>query len=198
VGKGRLEAFTDGVIAIVITIMVLELKVPESGTIAGLLAVVPILLVYALSFINVGIFWNNHHHMLHATRQVSGTVLWANLFLLFWISLIPFIIRWMDEAQFAALPTAGYGFVLAMSSIGYILLERSIIACNSANPNLADAVGSDWKSKVSLLAYLAAVGFAFVSPWIAIALYVGSALMWFVPDRRIEAAIADRGSDPPD
>ena len=197
-GKGRLEAFTDGVIAIVITIMVLELKVPETSDLAGLTAVVPILLVYALSFVNVGIFWNNHHHMLRATRQIDGMVLWANLFLLFWISLVPFVIRWMDQAHFQSLPTAAYGCVLAMSSIGYILLERTIIACNEKNAVLADAVGGDLKSKISLLAYVAAMPLAFVSPWIAIALYVGTAGMWFLPDRRIEAVVATTGSDPPE
>jgi uncharacterized membrane protein len=197
-GKGRLEAFTDGVIAIVITIMVLELKVPETSDLVGLTAVVPILLVYALSFVNVGIFWNNHHHMLHATQQINGMVLWANLFLLFWISLVPFVIRWMDQAHFGSLPTAAYGFVLAMSSIGYILLERTIIACNEKNAALAEAVGSDLKSKISLLAYVAAMALAFVSPWIAIALCVGSACMWFLPDRRIEAVVATRGADAPE
>jgi uncharacterized membrane protein len=174
------------VIAIVITIMVLELKVPETSDLAGLTAVVPILLVYALSFVNVGIFWNNHHHMLHATRQINGMVLWANLFLLFWISLVPFVIRWMDETHFAALPTASYGAVLAMAALGYILLERWLIAVNGRNSALAKAVGGDWKAKLSLVMYVAAVPLAFVRPWIAIALYVASAMMWFVPDPRIE------------
>ena len=186
--SGRLEAFTDGVIAIIITIMVLELKVPQGNDFAALASSIPILLAYVLSFVNVGIYWVNHHHMLHATDRIDGKVLWANLFLLFWLSLVPFVIRWMDEAHFAALPTALYGAVLTMATIGYILLERAIIACNGSNSRLAGAVGSDRKSKLSLVAYLVALPLAFISPWIAIVLYVAVALMWFVPDRRIESA----------
>src|SRR6202042_2750264 len=142
-GKQRLEAFTDGVLAIVITIMVLEIKVPAGPSLAALGAGVPILLTYALSFVNVGIFWNNHHHMLHATERVNGTVLWANLLLLFWMSLVPFAIRWMDDTRFAAAPTAAYGAVLAMAGIAYLLLERSIIAANGPHSKLARAVGND-------------------------------------------------------
>jgi uncharacterized membrane protein len=197
-GKGRLEAFTDGVIAIIITIIVLDLKVPATDSIAGVIAVLPVFLAYALSFANVGIFWNNHHHMLQATQQINGTVLWANLFLMFWISLVPFVIRWMDDAGFSSLSTAAYGFILAMSAIGYILLERSIMACNEKNAALAEAVGGDRKSKLSLLIYIAAMPLAFVSPWIAIALYVGSALMWFIPDHRIEATLLRRGDETSD
>ncbi len=188
-GKGRLEAFTDGVIAIVITIMVLELAVPSGSGLSSLAARLPVFLAYALSFANVGIFWNNHHHMLHATERVNGTVLWANLFMLFWISLVPFAIRWMDEAHFAATPTALYGVVLAMTSISYILLERAIIACNGPDSKLARAVGSDLKSTISLLFYMLAIALAFVRPWIAIALYVVIAMMWFIPDRRIESVV---------
>jgi TMEM175 potassium channel family protein len=186
--KQRLEAFTDGVIAVVITIMVLELTVPRGSGFASLRPVVPVFLTYVLSFANVGIFWNNHHHMLHATERINGTVLWANLFLLFWLSLIPFVIRWMNEAHFAAAPTAAYGVVLAMSSIAYVLLERAIIACNGPDSRLARAVGSDLKSQMSILIYLLAIALAFLRPWIAIALYVVIALIWFVPDRRIESA----------
>ena len=186
--KQRLEAFTDGVIAVVITIMVLELTVPRGSGFASLGPVVPVFLTYVLSFANVGIFWNNHHHMLHATERINGTVLWANLFLLFWLSLIPFVIRWMNEAHFAAAPTAAYGVVLAMSSIAYVLLERAIIACNGPDSRLARAVGSDLKSQMSLVIYLLAIALAFLRPWIAIALYVVIALIWFVPDRRIESA----------
>ena len=193
-GKGRIEAFTDGVIAIVITIMVLELKIPPSADLAGLLAVVPTLLIYALSFVNVGIFWNNHHHMLHATKQVNGKVLWANLLLLFWISLIPFVIRWIGEDGITPLPTAAYGFVLTMSALGYMVLERAIISVDSSNAVLGDAVKVGWKERLSLLAYIAAMPLAFVSPWIALALYLGNALMWLIPDRRIEAVIG-RGAD---
>jgi TMEM175 potassium channel family protein len=185
--KARLEAFTDGVIAIVITIMVLELTVPSGSSFRSLVSVLPVFLAYALSFANVGIFWNNHHHMLHASDRINGTVLWANLFFLFWISLVPFAIRWMDKAHFASAPTASYGIVLAMCSIAYILLERSIIKCNGPHSRLARAVGSDLKGQMSLLIYLLAIALAFLRPWIAIALYVAIALIWFVPDRRIES-----------
>ncbi|HUC55056.1 MAG TPA: TMEM175 family protein [Candidatus Cybelea sp.] len=185
--KQRLEAFTDGVLAIAITIMVLELKVPGGSNFSSLASGVPVFLAYALSFTNVGIFWNNHHHMLHVTERINGTVLWANLFLLFWMSLIPFVIRWMDETHFAAVPTAAYGVILAMASISYLLLERSIIACNGPDSKLARAVGGDLKSKASLLVYLLAIALAFRHPWISIALYVVIAMMWLVPDRRIES-----------
>jgi len=188
---GRLEAFTDGVIAIIITIMVLEMKPPRGASLAALSASTPMFLAYALSYVNVGIFWNNHHHMLHATERVDGKVLWANLFLLFWISLMPFAIRWMDEAHFTALPTAAYGVTLAMASIGYILLEWAIVACNGASSALARAVGNDLKSGLSLLAYALSIALAFVRPWIAITLYVTVALMWLVPDRRIESVLKD-------
>jgi uncharacterized membrane protein len=188
-GTQRLEAFTDGVIAIVITIMVLELKVPLGSGFSSMAASLPVFLAYALSFANVGIFWNNHHHMLHATDRINGTVLWANLLMLFWISLVPFAIRWMDEAHFAAVPTALYGTVLAMTSISYILLERAIIACNGPDSKLARAVGSDLKSLGSLVVYALAIALAFVRPWIAIALYVAIAMMWFIPDRRIESVV---------
>lgn len=195
-GKGRLEAFTDGVVAIAITIMVLDLKVPAGADLAGLAAAAPALLIYALSFVNVGIFWNNHHHMLHATRQINGTVLWANLFLLFWISLIPFVIRWIGEAGISPLPIAAYGLVLMMSAIGYTVLERAIIAVDPSNAVLAEAIGTDRKGRFSLCAYIAAMPLAFLSPWIAIALYLASALLWYVPDRRIETRVA-RGEETP-
>jgi|SRR5271169_1214390 uncharacterized membrane protein len=188
---GRLEAFTDGVIAIIITIMVLEMKPPQGASLAALSASTPMFLAYALSYVNVGIFWNNHHHMLHATERVDGKVLWANLFLLFWISLMPFAIRWMDDAHFTALPTAAYGVTLAMASIGYILLEWAIVACNGASSALARAVGNDLKSELSLLAYAVSIALAFVRPWIAITLYVVVALMWLVPDRRIESVLKE-------
>ncbi len=185
-GKGRLEAFTDGVIAIIITIMVLEMKVPQGGDLAALRASAPMLLVYALSYVNVAIFWNNHHHMLHATGRVDGRVLWANLFLLFWLSLVPFVIRWMDESEFASLPTAAYGVVLAMAAVGYTLTQRALIASNGRDSALATALGRDLKGKASLALYIAAIPLAFLSPWLAIALYIVVALIWFVPDRRIE------------
>jgi TMEM175 potassium channel family protein len=189
--KGRLEAFTDGVVAIIITIMVLEIKAPQGGDLPSLKTAAPIFLAYALSYVNVGIFWNNHHHMLHATERINGRVLWCNLLLLFWLSLIPFVIRWMDEAGIAPLPTAAYGAILAMAAVGYNLLQRAIIAANGRTSRLAAALGHDLKGKLSLAIYALGVPVAFVAPWIAVALYVAVALMWFVPDRRIEAAIGD-------
>jgi uncharacterized membrane protein len=188
---GRLEAFTDGVIAIVITIMVLDMKVPKGAGFAALTAGTPIFLAYVLSYVNVGIFWNNHHHMLHATERVDGKVLWANLFLLFWISLMPFTIRWMDEAHFSSLPTAAYGVTLMMASLGYVLLEWTIVACNGTSSTLARAVGRDQKAILSLLVYAVSIPLAFVRPWIAITLYVASAFMWLVPDRRIESVLKE-------
>jgi uncharacterized membrane protein len=188
-GKQRLEAFTDGVIAIIITIMVLEIRTPQGSNFAALVAALPVFLAYALSFTNVGIFWNNHHHMLHATERINGTVLWANLLLLFCMSLVPFVIRWMDETHFAPLPTASYGVVLEMTGIAYMLLERSIIACNGPHSKLAQAIGKETKGKLSLATYAVAIPLAFVSPLIAILLYVAVALMWFIPDRRIESVL---------
>lgn len=185
--KGRLEAFTDGVIAIIITIMVLEIKVPPGADFAALQSGLPVYLAYVLSYVNVGIFWNNHHHMLHATKRVDGKVLWANLFLLFWLSLVPFVIRWMDETDFTALPTAAYGVVLAMAAIGYTLLQWAIVACSGRSSTLAAALGSDLKGKLSISMYVVAIPLASVGPWIAIVLYVAIALTWFVPDRRIES-----------
>ena len=185
-GKGRLEAFSDAVLAVAITIMVLELKVPHDTNMAALLALWPVFLSYVLSFIYIGIYWNNHHHMLHATQHVSGGVLWANLHLLFWLSLIPFTTGWMGENHFAALPTALYGCVLLMAAIAYWLLQQRIVAANGAQSVLARAIGSDWKGKLSPLAYLAAIPLAFVNPWLSCALYVAVALIWLVPDRRIE------------
>ena len=184
--KQRLEAFTDGVIAVIITIMVLDMKAPGGATFAALRSGLPVFLAYALSFANVGIFWNNHHHMLHATERINGMVLWANLFLLFWMSLVPFVIRWMDDTHFAPSPTSAYGVVLVLCSVSYILLERTIIKYNGPNSKLARAVGRDSKSKISLVIYALAIPLAFVHPWIAIALYVVIAMTWFIPDRQIE------------
>ena len=185
----RLEAFTDGVVAIIITIMVLEIRVPHGTDLAALQADVPVLLAYLLSYVNVGIFWNNHHHMLHVTERIDGKVLWANLGLLFWLSLVPFVIRWIDEAGFTALPTAAYGIVLACAAVSYIILQRRIIAVNGHDSRLAVALGSDFKGKLSLALYLAAIPLAFARPWIAIVLYVTVALSWLVPDTRIEALV---------
>jgi uncharacterized membrane protein len=185
----RLEAFTDGVVAIIITIMVLEIRVPHGADLTALQADVPVLLAYLLSYVNVGIFWNNHHHMLQVTERIDGKVLWANLGLLFWLSLVPFVIRWIDEAGFTALPTAAYGVVLACASVSYIILQRQIIAVNGHDSRLAVALGSDLKGKLSLALYLAAIPLAFARPWIAIVFYVTVALSWLVPDTRIEALV---------
>jgi uncharacterized membrane protein len=185
----RLEAFTDGVVAIIITIMVLEIHVPQGSTLASLKADVPVLLAYLLSYVNVGIFWNNHHHMLHVTERVNGRVLWANLTLLFWLSLVPFVIRWIDEAGFESLPTAAYGVVLLGAALNYVILQKVIIAVNGPDSRLAVALGADRKGKLSIALYLLSVPLAFVRPWMAIALYVAVALIWLVPDRRIEAVL---------
>ena len=187
--KGRLEAFSDGVIAIMITIMVLELEVPHGTGWDALRPVVSTLLIYLLSFVFLGIYWNNHHHMLQAADRINGKVLWANLHLLFWLSLIPFVTGWMGENQFAPLPTAVYGGVLLLAALAYTILQAAIVAAHSANSRLAEAVGNDVKGKVSLLAYVAAIPMAFVSQWISIGLYVIVALMWLVPDPRIESKV---------
>ena len=185
-GKSRLEAFSDGVIAILITIMVLELRLPSGPDLASLGAVVPTLGMYLLSFIFLGIYWNNHHHMLHATERITGAVLWANLHLLFWLSLIPFTTRWMGESGFAPLPTSTYGLVLLLAALAYTILQRRIIAVQGPDSVLARAVGDDVKGYSSLAGYVLAIPLAFVSPWIAFGLYVLVALVWLVPDRRIE------------
>jgi len=189
-GKERLEAFSDGVLAIIITIMVLELKVPQGANWAALGPVIPVLLSYVLSFVFVGIYWTNHHHMLRAVRTVNGRVLWANLHLLFWLSLTPFVTGWMGQHYSAAQPVASYGVVLLMAAIAYTILARALVAHEGEKSALAVALGEDRKGKVSLLLYLVAIPSSFVRPWIAIAIYVFVALMWFVPDRRIEKALA--------
>jgi uncharacterized membrane protein len=187
--KTRLEAFSDGVIAILITIMVLELRAPHDPTWPGLQAILPAFLTYVLSFVFLGIYWNNHHHLLHATERCNGKVLWANLYLLFWLSLVPFVTGWMGENHFAALPTAVYGVVLLMCAIAYTILQTTILAAQGPSSRLAAALGSDLKGKLSLGAYAAAIPLAFVHQAIAEALYVLVALMWLVPDRRIERTI---------
>ena len=189
-GKGRLEAFSDGVLAIIITIMVLELKVPHGETIAALTPLIPVFLSYVLSFLYLGIYWNNHHHMLHASKKVSGRVLWANLHLLFWLSLLPFATGWMGENHFAPLPSALYGVVLLCAAIAYWLLQQSIIAIEGTNSLLAQAVGRDWKGKLSPVLYLIAIASTAWFPWIAQAIYVLAALIWVVPDRRIEHVLS--------
>jgi uncharacterized membrane protein len=189
-GKSRFEAFSDGVIAILITIMVLEMKVPHGERLQDLQTVWPVFLSYVLSFANVGIYWNNHHHMLHACHRVTGGMLWANLHLLFWLSLMPFATGWMGENHFASLPVALYGAVLLMAALAYYLLQQRIIVSQGPESVLRKAVGSDWKGRVSPLAYLVAVPLAFWWPAGAMALYVAVALTWLVPDRRIERVIA--------
>jgi len=188
-GKTRLEAFSDGVLAIIITIMVLEMKVPHGEGVDALRPLLPVFLSYVLSFVYVGIYWNNHHHMLHAVRQVDGATLWANLHLLFWLSLFPFATGWMGENHFAALPTAAYGVVLLMAAIAYWLLQKRLIAAHGPESVLQRAVGRDWKGKASPLLYLAAIGLTAWNVWAAQALYVLVALLWLIPDRRIEQAL---------
>ncbi len=188
--KTRLEAFSDGVIAILITIMVLELKVPHGIELATLKPLLPVFLSYVLSFIYLAIYWNNHHHMLHASHKVTGPILWANLHLLFWLSLIPVTTGWMGENHFAVWPTALYGVVLLMSAIAYFILQTAIIASQGKESLLRRAVGADWKGKLSPLLYVIAIGVAFTSHWASKAIYVLVALIWLVPDRRIERALA--------
>ena len=191
-GKGRLEAFSDGVLAILITIMVLELKVPRGGEFASLRPLVPVFLSYVLSFIYLGIYWNNHHHMLHTVTRVSAGILWANLHLLFWLSLVPFVTGWMGENHFAAPPTALYGVILLMSAIAYWVLQRTILSSLGPQSRLAAAVGRDLKGKASPVLYALAIPSAYFSRWIAGGLYVLVAMMWLVPDRRIETAYSDK------
>ena len=193
---GRLEAFTDGVVAIIITIMVLEIRVPHGTDLASLQADIPVLVAYVLSYINVGIFWNNHHHMLHVTERVDGKVLWANLALLFWLSLVPFVIRWIDESGLTPLPTAAYGVVLFCAGVSYNILQRTIIAVNGRDSRLAVALGDDLKGRLSLILYLSGIALAFVRPWIAIVTYVTVAVMWLVPDTRIESLVKKMKESP--
>lgn len=185
-GKGRLEAFSDGVIAIILTIMVLELKVPRGDGVEVLRPLLPVFLSYVLSFFYIGIYWNNHHHMLHATQHISGGMLWANLHLLFWLSLVPFTTGWHGENHQAPIPTALYGFNLFMAGFAYWLLQRAILKKHGQNSTLARAIGKDLKGYGSLVLYLIAIGLAFVQPWLADGIYVLVALMWLIPDRRIE------------
>ncbi len=190
-GKGRLEAFSDGVIAIIITIMVLELKVPHGTDLAALAPLGPVFLSYVLSFVHVGIYWNNHHHLVHAARHVNGAVLWANLHLLFWLSLVPFVTAFMGENRFAPWPTALYGVVLFMSGVGYYILARTLVKRHGEQSVLATALGADYKGLISVAVYATAIPLAFVSQWLALALYVAVAIMWLVPDRRIERTMLE-------
>lgn len=182
----RLEAFSDGVIAIIITITVLGLETPKDASLASLAHEAPVLLAYALSFVNVGVYWNNHHHLFQAAERIDGRVLWANLFLLFWLSLAPFVIRWLDIVRFASAPVAAYGVVMGMACVGWLATERTLIACNGSDGRLARAVGADWKGRTTLALYGLAVPLAFVSPMIAAALYAAAILPWIAPDRRLE------------
>jgi uncharacterized membrane protein len=189
--KARLEAFSDGVMAIVITIMVLELKVPHGDSTRALAPLLPVFLTYVLSYVYLGIYWSNHHHMFHATARVSGKILWANLHLLFWLSLVPFVTGWMGENHFAATPTAVYGGVLLAAAIAYLLLQSAIIADQGRGSKLAAVVGRDLKGKISPILYAVAIPLSFVREWAADAIYVAVALMWLVPDRRIESTLRD-------
>jgi uncharacterized membrane protein len=191
VRKERLEAFSDGVLAIIITIMVLDLRVPHGEALADLRPIFPIFLSYLLSFVNLGIYWNNHHHMFTVTKKVDGAVMWANLHLLFWLSLVPFTTAWMGENHFASAPSAVYGFVLLMAGVAYSVLLRSILRLEGPHSVLAAAVGSDFKGKISVILYLVAVPAAFVSPWISGLSYVTVALIWVIPDRRIERIVTE-------
>jgi uncharacterized membrane protein len=187
--KGRLEAFSDGVIAILITIMVLELKVPHGSDWQALTPLLPVFLTYVLSFVYLGIYWSNHHHMLHLTTRINGKILWANLHLLFWLSLVPFVTGWMGENHYASLPTAAYGTVMFLAAVAYTILQNTIIRAQGASSKLAAAVGEDVKGKISAAMYLLAIPTAFVRPWLSGVIYVGIALAWLVPDRRIEAHV---------
>jgi uncharacterized membrane protein len=188
--KARLEAFSDGVIAILITIMVLDLRTPAGVDLSALAAALPDLGTYLLSFVFLGIYWNNHHHLLHATSRINGAVLWANLHLLFWLSLVPFATRWMGQTEFDTIPVATYGVVLLLSAAAFTLLVRVILACQPRESLLATAIGTDTKGRFSLVMYAAAIPLALVNRWLAIALYAGVALIWLVPDRRIEARLS--------
>ena len=191
-GKARLEAFSDGVIAVIITIMVLEMKVPRGDEPGALAPLIPVFVSYVLSYVYVGIYWNNHHHMLHAIRTVSGPILWGNLHLLFWLSLIPFVTGWMGENHFAQIPVALYGGVLLLSAISYSILVRLLIKHEGTDSVLGSAVGNDFKGNVSVVIYVAAIALSFVNSWIALGLYFLVALLWFVPDRRVERMLDRR------
>jgi uncharacterized membrane protein len=192
----RLNAFTDGVIAIIITIMVLEIRLPHEPTFRGFMTMAPFLAIYALAFANIGLFWNNHHHMFQGVKRIDGRVLWANLFLLFWLSLVPFEIRWMGEAGIVALPVAAYGGVLMMAAVAYLLLERTLIAAEGEQSNVDAATGSRLKEWVSFTSYAIAFAAAFLSPWLSIAIYVAVALLWIIPDRRFERGLQRSGAHP--
>jgi uncharacterized membrane protein len=188
--KGRLEAFSDGVFAIIITIMVLELKVPHGADFAALQPLLPVFLSYVLSFVNVGLYWNNHHHLFQAVKHVNGAILWANLHLLFWLSLFPFVTGWMGENHFSLWPVVLYGAVLIMAAIAYYILTRTLLSVHGHDSTLARALGSDFKGRISVVIYAAGLGFAFLNSWLGLGFYVLVAVIWLVPDRRIERTLA--------
>lgn len=189
--KGRVEAFSDGVIAIIITIMVLEMKIPHDNTIAALKPLFPVFLSYVLSFIYIGIYWNNHHHMMHAAKTINGKILWANMHLLFWLSLIPFVTGWMGENHFTKWPIAFYGFVLFMNALAYTILAKLLIKHHGAESTLGKAIGKDTKGKISLALYLSAMLMALVNAWVSLAIYVIVAIIWIIPDTRIEKTLME-------
>jgi uncharacterized membrane protein len=193
--KSRMEIFSDAVLAIIITIMVLEIKVPHGTELAALRPLIPVFLSYALSFLYLGIYWSNHHHMLYVTHQVNGAILWANLHLLFWLSLVPFVTGWMGESHLAPGPTAAYGVILVLAAIAYLLLQHAILRQEGPDSTLGAAVGRDRKGKLSPLLYVLAIPVAFLRPWMAAALYVVGALIWLVPDRRIERKVSQAGPE---
>ncbi|HEX7353368.1 MAG TPA: TMEM175 family protein [Mycobacteriales bacterium] len=193
---GRMEAFSDGVIAILITVMVLELPTPHGSTWSSLHAATPVLLTYVMSFAYLGIYWSNHHHMLQATERVNGLILWTNLHLLFWLSLIPFTTSWLGENHFAAIPAAAYGIVLLAAAVAYVILQTAIIRDQGAVSPVATAVGGDWKGKVSPALYAAGIGLSFLNRWLAVGIYVAVALLWLVPDRRLERTLATASGVP--
>jgi len=194
-GKGRIEAFSDGVIAIIITIMVLEMKVPHGADFNALKPLLPVFLSYVLSFVNVAIYWNNHHHLMHMVQHVNGKMMWANINLLFWLSLMPFATGWMGGNDFASIPVALFGFVLMMSGVAYYILAHSIIHLHGKQSKIAEAIGGDSKGIISVAAYFIAIPLAFISPWISVSLYTLVAAMWFIPDRRIEKKLAEKSKD---
>ena len=188
-GKGRLEAFSDGVLAIIITIMVLEMKVPHGDSLESLKPLMPVFISYILSFVYIGIYWNNHHHMLHAAKHVNGRTLWANTHLLFWLSLVPFVTGWMGENNFSTLPVVFYGVVLLMAGVAYYILARSLAGLHGKNSTLAEAIGKDWKGILSVVSYAVGIGLSFISPWLGLTIYAAVAIIWFIPDTRIEKKI---------
>lgn len=193
--KSRLEAFSDGVVAIIITIMVLEIRAPHGNSLYDLQQLFPVFISYIMSFIFIGIYWSNHHHLLQAANKVNGKILWANLHLLFWLTLVPFVTAWMGENNFAPSPVALYGVVLLFAAVAYSILSHTLISLHGRKSSLASAIGGDFKGNISIIIYAAAIGLCFVSPWIAGALYIAVAIMWLVPDRRIEKTISDTASD---